>query len=479
MPQVGDADPRTRALHVNNGIPASGLYGPALLDSDGSRVPWRLAPEPFPMLPPSIARLEELGRHLLAFYRAANQLYLASMRGNQPAWITGYLDQGKPDHVVELGRLRRFRSAVPVVIRPDLMTVGPGQFVATELDSVPGGIGLLDSLMLRYRELGFNLAGDVSGIVSTMARALIAQAGTANPFVAVVVSDESESYRSEMTWVGERLNQFGVRAITVHPRQLDLSGGRIVVNFDGRLEEVDLIYRFFEMHDLKNVPNSDLIVHAMKKRRVVVTPPFKAQLEEKLLYALFHHPDLEQFWARELSAESLDVLREAIPATWVVDPADIPPQVGIFPPLVTAGRPIRRWDDLAGITQRERELVIKPSGFSELSWGSRGVTVGHDVNAKAWSEAVGQALAGFQHTPYVLQHYRQSRRVGCSYYDFESDSVLEFDARTRISPYYFVIGDTTELAGVLVTACPSSSKVLHGMTDAVMVPAMADAGAEI
>ena len=282
-----------------------------------------------------------------------------------------------------------------------------------------------------------------------------------------------------MTWVGERLNQFGVRAITVHPRQLDLSGGRIVVNFDGRLEEVDLIYRFFEMHDLKNVPNSDLIVHAMKKRRVVVTPPFKAQLEEKLLYALFHHPDLEQFWARELSAESLDVLREAIPATWVVDPADIPPQVGIFPPLVTAGRPIRRWDDLAGITQRERELVIKPSGFSELSWGSRGVTVGHDVNAKAWSEAVGQALAGFQHTPYVLQHYRQSRRVGCSYYDFESDSVLEFDARTRISPYYFVIGDTTELAGVLVTACPSSSKVLHGMTDAVMVPAMADAGAEI
>ncbi len=479
MPQVGDADPRTRALHVNNGIPASGLYGPALLDSDGSKVPWRLAPEPFAMLPSSIARLEELGRHLLAFYRAANQLYLASVRGNQPAWITRYLDRGKPDQVVELGRLRRFRRALPVVIRPDLMAVAPGAFVATELDSIPGGIGLLDSLMLRYRELGFSLVGGGPGMVSTMARALIAQAGVANPFVAVVVSDESESYRSEMTWVGERLNQFGVRAITVHPRQLDLSRGRIVVDFDGRLEEVDLIYRFFELHDLKNVPNSDLIIHAMKKRRVAVTPPLKAQLEEKLLYALFHHPELEQFWTNELPADSLDVLRETIPATWVMDPAHIPPHAAIAPPLATAGRPIRRWDDLFGLTQRERELVAKPSGFSELSWGSRGVTVGHDVNAEAWSEAVEQALAGFHRTPYVLQHYRQSRRVSCSYYDFETESVIDFDARTRISPYYFVVGDTAELAGVLVTACPSSSKLLHGMTDAVMVPARSDAGAEI
>ena len=479
MPQVDDVDPRTRALHVNSGIPASGLYGSALLNSDGSKVPWRLAPEPFPMLPSTIDRLEDLGRHLLAFYRAANRLYLASVRGNQPAWITKYLDQGKPDRVVELGRLRRFRGAVPVVIRPDLMAVGPGAFVATELDSIPGGIGLLDSLMLRYRELGFSPVGGAPSIVSTMARALIAQAGVANPFVAVVVSDESESYRSEMTWVGERLNQFGVRAITVHPRQLDLSGGRIVAGFDGRLEAVDLIYRFFEMHDLKNVPNSDLIIHAMKKRRVAVTPPLKAQLEEKLLYALFHHPELERYWTNELPADSFDVLRETIPATWVMDPTDVPPQAAISPPLVTAGRPIRRWDDLLGLTQRERELVVKPSGFSELSWGSRGVTVGHDVNAETWSEAVEQALAGFHRTPHVLQHYRQSRRVNCSYYDFESDSVIDFDARTRISPYYFVMGDTAELAGVLVTACPSSSKLLHGMTDAVMAPAWSDAGAEI
>ena len=479
MPRVDDADPRTRAIHINDGIPASGLFGPALLDADRSRVPWRLAPEPFPMLPSTVAHLEQLGHHLLAFYRAANRLYLASVRGKQPAWVAGYLDQGKPEQVIELARLRRFRGALPAVIRPDLMAVGQGKFVATELDSVPGGIGLLDSLMLRYHELGFSPVGGGPGMVASMARALIAESGVPNPFIAVVVSDESEVYRPEMTWVGERLNQFGTRAIAVHPRELDLSGGDIVVDFDGRLEKVDLIYRFFELHDLKNIPNADLIIHAMKKRRVAVTPPLKSQLEEKLLYALFHHPELEEFWTGELPAESFSVLRETLPPTWIMDPAEIPPHAAVVPPLTTAGRPIRRWDDLSGLTQRERELVIKPSGFSELSWGSRGVTVGHDANAEAWSEAVQGALDGFSSTPFVLQQYHQSRRVSSSYYDFESESVTDFDARTRISPYYFVTGELAELAGVLVTACPSSSKLLHGMTDAVMAPAQSDPDADI
>ena len=217
----------------------------------------------------------------------------------------------------------------------------------------------------------------------------------------------------------------------------------------------------------------------MKKRRVSVTPPLKAHLEEKLLYALFCHPELEEFWTDEIPAESLGVLRETIPPTWIMDPAEIPPHATVTPSLTTAGRPIRRWDDLVGLTQRERELVIKPSGFSEFAWGSRGVTIGHDANAETWSEAVQEALVGFRSTPFVLQQYHQSQRVRSSYYDFESESVIDFDARTRISPYYFVTGDLAELAGVLVTACPSPSKLLHGMTDAVMVPARSDPDAKI
>jgi hypothetical protein len=42
--------------------------------------------------------------------------------------------------------------------------------------------------------------------------------------------------------------------------------------------------------------------------------------------------------------------------------------------------------------------------------------------------------------------------------------------RARLSPYYFVSGEKTELAGILATICPADKKVIHGMTDAVMVP---------
>ena len=46
---------------------------------------------------------------------------------------------------------------------------------------------------------------------------------------------------------------------------------------------------------------------------------------------------------------------------------------------------------LAQTTQKERQLVLKPSGFSELAWGSRGVSIGHDLPQVEWAAALEQA----------------------------------------------------------------------------------------
>ena len=43
--------------------------------------------------------------------------------------------------------------------------------------------------------------------------------------------------------------------------------------------------------------------------------------------------------------------------------------------------------------------------------------------------------------------------------------------RVRMSPYYFVVDDKATLAGILVTIVPADKKLIHGMVDAVMVPA--------
>ena len=43
-------------------------------------------------------------------------------------------------------------------------------------------------------------------------------------------------------------------------------------------------------------------------------------------------------------------------------------------------------------------------------------------------------------------------------------------SRVRLTPYYFVVGETTQLGGVLATLCPNDKKKIHGMVDAIMAP---------
>ena len=43
--------------------------------------------------------------------------------------------------------------------------------------------------------------------------------------------------------------------------------------------------------------------------------------------------------------------------------------------------------------------------------------------------------------------------------------------RVRLCPYYFLDDGKARLQGVLATVCPADKKLLHGMKDAVIVPA--------
>ena len=128
------------------------------------------------------------------------------------------------------------------------------------------------------------------------------------------------------------------------------------------------------------------------------------------------------------------------------------------------------WSDLASATQKERHFVIKPSGFSELAWGSRGVSVGHDLPQSEWAAAIDSALKAFPHTPYVLQEFHKGRQYQLDYFDPTTGELRTMAGRARLSPYYFVTGESAELAGILATICPTDKKVIHGMKDAIMIP---------
>ncbi len=497
-----NAEQRARFVHDN--IPADGLFA-----GGTGKVSWRVSPEAFPLSREMVASFESLGAHLLKFCRAANLLYRQSWQGKAPSFVAEYLDAGKPDALVRASRMNRFKQELPRVIRPDILLLDDSvaqaslpvnqRFSITELDSVPGGMGLTGSLGEIYAQLGDGIVGGADGMVKSFAAMLRGLSENSQPRVAIVVSEESASYRPEMRWLGGRLGAAaktphgtltrsapkragaesvtipsvspnGISAVIVAPEELQISDDGVFHNG----ERVDIVYRFFELFDLDNVAGATELIRAASHQRVVVTPPFKPYLEEKMLFALFQHPALRDWWRRELGEETFSVLDGVFPRTWIFDARPLPPHA-VVPDLQMGGRAVTSWQELKTATQRERELILKISGFHANAWGARGVALGRDMPANEWARAIDDALADFPKTPHILQRFAKSRLVETSWFDFEKSELRPMQGRARLCPYYFVTrlssdndaGDV-KMGGVLATICPPDKKLLHGMSDAVM-----------
>jgi hypothetical protein len=154
-----------------------------------------------------------------------------------------------------------------------------------------------------------------------------------------------------------------------------------------------------------------------------------------------------------------------------VDPTPLPPHAAI-PELN-----LTDWRQLAALSQRERELILKISGYSETAWGARGVHLGSDLSGEQWSVAVEQALRDFERSPHVLQRYHKPRLVEARWFNFDRQQLVPMPGRVRLCPYYFVAGEQdaarAKLGGVLATICPADKKIIHGMKDAILAPGAA------
>ncbi|HOX58441.1 MAG TPA: hypothetical protein P5205_15670 [Candidatus Paceibacterota bacterium] len=431
-------DATDRARFIRERLPPAGLFA----DHD-----WRTSPIPCSLGPAVAKEVESLGRVLLQFYRAVNLLYRKSVEGQQPEWVARWLDQGKPAELIQLQRAPALKNELPRVIRPDLLITEHGLSV-TELDSVPGGIGLTGWLNQTYSQMGAEVLGGADG----MLRGFASIFGNA-PAAHIVVSEEAATYRPEMNWMASQLgaDRFKVQDTTF-----------------SAFADGDAVYRFFELFDVANVRNAKAIFELAAARRIRLTPPPKPLFEEKLLFALLWNRNLRDFWRQELGESFFSRLLRLVPYTWTVDPAPLPPH-GAIPELN-----LTDWRQLKALSQKERELILKVSGFSAHAWGARGVYLGSDLSHAAWSAAVDEALANFAQTPRVLQRYHKPGLVEAQWFDFERNQLVPLKGRARLCPYYFVAGDAdkarAELGGVLATICPADKKIIHGMKDAIFAP---------
>jgi hypothetical protein len=432
-----------RAKFIRDQIPANGLF---------AGMEWKISPAPFPLGENLAKEIESLGRVLLQFYRATNLLYRKSVEGKQPEWISRWLDLGKPRELIELQRAAVFRNDFPRVIRPDILLTENG-FSITELDSVPGGIGLTAWLGKTYSESKIrNPESKIIGGADGMIRGFESIFGDAKQ-IHIVVSEEAKTYRPEMEWLAS---------------QIQSSEFRIENSDFFDFKEGDAIYRFFELFDLPNITNAKKIFELAVEKKIKLTPPPKPIFEEKMLFALLWNRNLQNFWRQELGEGFLARLKKIIPYTWLVDPTPLPPYAAI-PELNLAD-----WEQLKTFSQKERDLILKVSGFSENAWGARGVFLGSDLSQADWSAAVDAALKNFETSPSVLQKFEKPKIVDAQYFDFEKNEVVLMKGRARLCPYYFVSGEgdaaRPQLGGVLATIVPADKKIVHGMTDAVLAP---------
>ncbi len=444
---------------------------------------WQLSPDAWPLTPDQLAQLEAIGTACLEFQQGLETLYLRASAGknllrNKPLlapWVADYLDRGKPAELVAHARDPRNRGTFPAVLRPDLLLTDDG-FALTELDSVPGGIGLTAFLNRLYATAPGGKPSEILGagdaMITNFHAALAALRPEArNPFIALVVSDEAATYRPEMQWLAQQLQVLGHRVFCVAPEDLFPLGAQLCVDVEGTPEKVDVIYRFFELFDLANIRTAKFIFEAWNAGEVAITPPLRPFQEEKLALALFHHHRLQEFWAETLGGRTLKLLRALIPPSWVMDPAPLPPGAVLDAPAV-GGRQMSDWRDLGGASQKERDLIIKISGYHETAWGARSVVLGSDCSREEWQEGVARAVDLAPSNLHVLQAYRKPRRVRHRVYAREAPHpAREVDGRLRLCPYYFVVGGEAKLSGALATFCPPDKKIIHGMQDAALLPA--------
>jgi hypothetical protein len=431
----------TRCREIYKSLPPAGLF---------SGLNWLIAEKPFELDKKIYNEIESLGRVLLQFYRAANFLYRFSYEGKQPSWVAEYLDIGKPSEIIELQRKVKFKNELPRVIRPDLLLTERG-LVLTELDSVPGGIGLTAWLNEVYSKYAPNNQYSIIGGTSEMLQGFSSIFGNAKR-VKIVVSKESSTYLPEMQWMASKLGE----KFNVYSE--DYTG----------FQTGDAVYRFFELFDFENINNFKLLVDLSLNDTIYITPPLKSFLEEKMWFAFLWNRNLRQFWRKELGESFFERLLKIVPYSWIIDPTPLPPQ-GAYPKIE-----LTDWSQLKMLSQKQRNLILKISGFSEIAWGARGVFLGSDISSEDWAKVVDVAIKSFNKNPYILQEYKKPMRFKVSGYKPLEDKMLEFEGRVRLSPYYFVSGDWSnaraKLCGILATICPSDKKIIHGMKDSVLAP---------
>jgi len=102
-----------------------------------------------------------------------------------------------------------------------------------------------------------------------------------------------------------------------------------------------------------------------------------------------------------------------------------------------AGKPMTDWSQLIEASKKERNLIIKISGFHESAWGARSVTLGSD-SSRLTGRVPSSKRSHGGHLAAYFTDLRKAKRAYATPSIRDDGSLYQMEGRLRLCPYYFV-----------------------------------------
>lgn len=371
------------------------------------------SPETFTL--PENVDLEGYGQAIQEYYWACKQLILDLPKNHR--WLH-YLNHSKPQWMLDMEDKEVRGHAF---LRPDLILT-EGHPVVSEIESSPFGLALSHFLEKAYKE-----DSDEDEVLAIIAEELT-QGKTGS--YAIVYSDHTAKYQGQLEYLANELQKRGINIEAV--KDSDIT------------EDYDGIYRGFYLHEAVHNPRLQELLEDTH-----VLPPVAPRLEEKALMGMMFDPEFEDYFKQMAGFETL---KNIMPKTWVLSEDNVPEEFD-------------SWDDLVNMSRRQRQYVLKISGFSDDgSWG-RGVTFLSRLSKEDCARAIKEAMES--DATYIIQEFKKGSKFEHPYFDFNAEEIKTMKGKVRCTPYYSVRDGS--LLTAKTTMCENTD-FIHAMTHSINVP---------
>lgn len=382
-------------------------------DNGDKPLNFRVSPEPLRLKKEENEDIINLGPIITQFLKVTQELYETDERAQL------ILNTGKPKDLLNCQEPNYLFARPDFILTPDGLKI-------CEVETSSFGLGVSHLLGQSYHDTGFETLHD-QGSIHSYLDTRMEKVGK------LVYTNKTQAYAGQLEYTAEKIFSNG------------RANGWTASHIDSLESSHDNIYRGFYLSEALN----DLKVKSLIQNKIEdgnVTPSITPQLEEKAILALIWDSRFENFYRNALGVVDFDKLRKHIPQTWIVG------QEEFFSEGLPNG--ISSTINLATQSIRNRQFVLKPSGFSEKASWAEGVHLLQD-KSRIEAQRLIQLAMDDKTCLYIIQKFDRGEKRVCNYES--EDGTKSLDARWRITPYYRF--DTGELITGWATGCEKTDSI--------------------